>query len=81
LLNAAHPDINYYMSEAGVIAAVNEALATCNRTAMLLLYEELDLHNNDGCTLDMHGNSIDGGVVTASESGFLSWFRLFRIRR
>ena len=58
LLNASHPGINYYMSEGGVIAAVNAALATCDRDAMLLLHEELDLHNNDGCTLDMHGDPI-----------------------
>jgi len=58
LLNAAHPDINYYMSEGGVIAAVNAALATCDRATMLLLYTELDLHNNDGCVLDMHGYPI-----------------------
>jgi len=65
LLNASHPDINYYMSEQGVIDAVNAALATCDRATMLMLYEELDFHNNDGCVLDMHGYPIivDDGVI------------------
>jgi hypothetical protein len=65
LLNASHPDINYFMSEQGVIDAVNAALATCDRATMLVLYEELDFHNNDGCVLDMHGDPIvlDGIVA------------------
>ena len=59
LLNAAHPEIDYYMEDVGaLIAAVNAALATGDRATMLALYEELDMHNNDGCTLDMHGNPI-----------------------
>jgi len=79
LLNAAHPDINYYMSDPqDVIDAVNAALASCNRTTMLALYAELDLHNNDGCVLDMHGNPIipDGdGPFTVFQSSFYSWRR------
>jgi hypothetical protein len=58
LLNASHPDIDYFMSEGGVIAAVNAALASCDRATILALYEELDFHNNDGCVLDMHGDPI-----------------------
>jgi hypothetical protein len=58
LLNASHPDINYYMGAAGVIDDVNAALASCDRTTILTLAGELDWHNNDGCVLDMHGNPI-----------------------
>jgi len=51
LLNAAHPNINYPMTEEEIITAVNDALATQNRAVILNLAEELDGYNNLGATL------------------------------
>jgi len=58
LLNASHPDINFTMSEAEVIAAVNAALTSNNRNTMLTLAAQLDDDNNLGCSIDAHGNVI-----------------------
>jgi hypothetical protein len=58
LLNADHDDVNFAMTEADVIAAVNAALATEDRGAMLQLASELDDLNNTGCSIDAHGNPI-----------------------
>jgi hypothetical protein len=52
LLNAAHPDVNYPRTTAEVIADVNAALASGNRTTMLNLASELDADNNFGCPLN-----------------------------
>ena len=52
LLNASHPDITYPMTQADVIAAVNAALASNNRTTMLTLAAQLDALNNGGCPLN-----------------------------
>jgi uncharacterized repeat protein (TIGR01451 family) len=57
LLNAAHPDINYPTTEAEVIAAVQAAIADGDE-AIKMLAEELDMYNNAGCSIDMHGNII-----------------------
>ncbi len=51
LLNAAHQDVAYPRTTAEVISAVNAALATGNRTAMLVLAAQLDTDNNLGCPL------------------------------
>ena len=52
LLNAAHPDLAYPRTEAEVIADVNAALASLDRSTMLDLAEELDADNNLLCPLD-----------------------------
>ena len=46
LLNAAHPDINYPLSESEIITLVNDALATENRKTLLQLKDILDDYNN-----------------------------------
>jgi hypothetical protein len=51
LLNSASPDVDYVMSTAEVIDAVNEALASNSRSTMLELAGELDEANNAGCPL------------------------------
>jgi cysteine-rich repeat protein len=53
LLNASHPDFDYTYTEAGLIAAVNAALATEDRGTMIALAGDIDDDNNDfPCTLD-----------------------------
>lgn len=52
LLNAAHPDVDYSMTTAEIIAAVNAALASKDRATMLALQQQLDAANNQGCTLN-----------------------------
>lgn len=50
LLNAASPDVNYYVDVATLISNVNAALATGNRQTMLTLAGTIDAENNRGCT-------------------------------
>jgi hypothetical protein len=57
LLNSAHPDsespdVDYPMTTAQVIAAVNAALASDDRDTMLDLAGDLDDLNNLGCPLN-----------------------------
>jgi hypothetical protein len=52
LLNSAHPGVDYPRTTAEVIASVNAALASNNRTTMLTLAAGLDADNNLGCTLN-----------------------------
>lgn len=52
LLNASHPDVDYPRAVSAVIAGVNEALATGNRSTMLILAVQLDADNNLGCPLN-----------------------------
>jgi hypothetical protein len=52
LLNAAHPDVDYPLTTAEVINAVNAALATNNRNTILRLARTLDGYNNLGCPLN-----------------------------
>jgi hypothetical protein len=49
LLNAAHPDVDFPLTTAQVIAQVNEALASNDRETMIGVAEELDILNNLGC--------------------------------
>ena len=49
LLNATDPDIDYPLSASQVIAQVNSALASNDRSTMIDLAEELDTLNNLGC--------------------------------
>lgn len=51
VLNAAHPEINYPLSENDVIGEVNATLATLNTTEILNLKDILDAYNNLGCSL------------------------------
>jgi hypothetical protein len=51
LLNAASPDVDYPLSTAEVISAVNAALASGDRDTMLDLAADLDADNNLGCPL------------------------------
>ena len=52
LLNSAHPDVDYPLTTAEVIAAVNAALASNDRNTMLALASTLDAANNLGCPLN-----------------------------
>jgi len=52
LLNSAHPDIDYPRTTAEVIADVNAALASNDRSTILALAKELDADNNFGCPLN-----------------------------
>jgi Prealbumin-like fold domain len=51
LLNAQHPGVSYPRTTAQVIAAVNAALASNNRTTILDLASALDADNNLDCPL------------------------------
>jgi hypothetical protein len=55
LLNAAHPDVLYPMSEADVVTEVQAAFATNDRATLLALATMLDEFNNGGCPIDAHG--------------------------
>lgn len=61
LLNAAHPDVAYPMSEAEVVANVNQALATLSRPAMLVAAAELAQLNALACPLSGCGGGGHGG--------------------
>jgi hypothetical protein len=58
LLNAAHPDVDYPSTTAQVIADVNTALASQNRSTMLSLASQLDSFNNLGCPLNAQGTLV-----------------------
>jgi hypothetical protein len=51
VLNAAHPDVDYPLTTAQVISAVNAALASGSRATILALAGSLDMMNNLGCPL------------------------------
>ncbi len=52
LLNAAHPGIDYPRSEADVIASVDAALSSNDRSEMTGLADELDNDNEGDCSLE-----------------------------
>jgi len=62
LLNAAHPNITYSLSENEILTQVNNALSSLDRDKMLSLKDILDEYNNlggninngDGCNLSEH---------------------------
>ena len=58
LLNAAHADINYPVSENCVIAWTSAAIISGDAAKIEALYNKLDAWNNLGGGLDMHGNPI-----------------------
>lgn len=51
LLDAAHPDIDYPRTVSDVVTAVNTALASGDRAAMLAVAAQLDADNNGVCPL------------------------------
>ena len=51
VLNAAHPDVDYPLTEAEIISQVNTALLG-SRAQMLTLKTTLDMYNNLGCTIN-----------------------------
>ena len=52
LLNSDHPGVDYPRLTSEVIADVNAALASSDRSIMLALAAELDADNNMGCPLN-----------------------------
>ena len=58
LLNAAHPNVDYGMTTADIIAEVNAKLASGSRSQMEALKNTLDRLNNAGCSIDAHGRPI-----------------------
>jgi len=56
VLNAASPGVAYPRSRASIVAAVNSAIASGNRAAMLALASALDADNNLGCPLNNSSN-------------------------
>jgi uncharacterized repeat protein (TIGR01451 family) len=61
LLNAANPDVGYPRTEIEIIAAVNTALASGNRSTMLALATALDADNNLGCPLN--GGDVESPLL------------------
>jgi len=51
LLNSASPGVDYPLTTAEVIAQVNAALASGDRSTIIALAEQLDAYNNYGCPL------------------------------
>lgn len=62
LLNACDPDVNYPLTVNDIIADVNEALASGNRSQILTLATTLDGYNNLGCPIGT-GTHCDRVVV------------------
>ncbi|MBN1244237.1 hypothetical protein JXA31_01425 [Candidatus Bathyarchaeota archaeon] len=58
LLNAAHPEVTYPMTEQEIIDAVAEAISNADMTDAEPLKNTLDMYNNAGGGIDAHGNPI-----------------------
>jgi len=52
LLNSASPNVDYPLTTVEVISKVDAALATNDRSAILMLASQLDAFNNLGCPLN-----------------------------
>ncbi|MGD8405700.1 MAG: hypothetical protein PVJ21_18720, partial [Anaerolineales bacterium] len=52
LLNASNQEVEYSLTTSQVIAQVNAALASNNRSTILSLANRLDTYNNLGCPLN-----------------------------
>ncbi|HXE74859.1 MAG TPA: hypothetical protein VNN18_04375 [Candidatus Xenobia bacterium] len=52
VLNAEHPDVEYPMTKDEIVTAVDAALASGDRDAILALKDQLDAYNNLGCPLN-----------------------------
>ena len=61
LLNASNPNISYPDSEAGIIAATQAAIDSGDKDIITAQKDQFDYWNNLGCSIDMHGNPINGG--------------------
>jgi len=48
------------MTDTQIIDAVNAALASLDRDTITELKDMLDMYNNAGCSIDAHGNPING---------------------
>lgn len=55
LLNAAHDDVGYGLTESEIVALVQQAFGTSNPEPVK---NQLDELNNAGCSIDAHGNPI-----------------------
>lgn len=65
LLNAAHPGLDYPMTEQQVINQVNSVLATQNRNTMIMLAARLDRYNNfEGDVCDDHKRTATPVVLS-----------------
>lgn len=51
LLNAANPQVNYPLTEAQIVLLVNDVLATCDRSALITLANDLKAANSLGSPL------------------------------
>lgn len=51
ILNASHPDVNYFFGASSVIASTNAAIASGDPETMLFVESQLDEENNRGCPL------------------------------
>ncbi|MCB9157921.1 MAG: hypothetical protein H6645_12500 [Caldilineaceae bacterium] len=74
LLSAAHPNVDYVLTTDQVIAQVNSALASNDRSTILALAAQLDAYNNAGCPLGRaSAASEDEGEGDSSDSfsGFI----------
>ncbi len=60
LLNAADPLISYPLSTSQVIAQVNTAIASGDRSTILALASTLDADNNLGCPINAFGTPTSG---------------------
>jgi hypothetical protein len=58
LLNAAHPDVSYPMTEQNIINAVKEAIENSDLTDAEPLKDMLDSYNNLGGGIDAHGDPL-----------------------
>jgi hypothetical protein len=58
LLNAAHPDVTYPLTEQEIIDAVALAISNGDTTDAEPLKNMLDMYNNAGGGIDAHGNPI-----------------------
>jgi uncharacterized membrane protein len=52
ILNAAHPNVDYPLTAAQIIANVNTAIATNNRSTILAVKDTLAGFNERGCPLN-----------------------------
>jgi hypothetical protein len=80
LLNACSDDVPFPMGVAGVIDAVNTALATLDRDEITAAKNILAMYNELGCSIDAHCNPIEepdfitparGGIDTAEDASGL----------
>ncbi|MGI0050065.1 MAG: hypothetical protein ACREAW_11035, partial [Nitrososphaera sp.] len=59
LLNSAQPDVEYPMTTAEVIDAVQDAVNSGNKNLIESTKSELAANNELGCGVDQHGNPVE----------------------